>query len=61
MIERQILNGRKATIAYLKMGKDGMWQPAGREDAEMIKAIFEDGEHLWLNANGAEPAPAEPV
>jgi hypothetical protein len=51
MIERQTIDGREAIVAYLKMGDNDMWQPADRDDAEMIKIIFDDGEHMWLNAS----------
>ena len=44
MIERQTLGGRPATVAYLT----AEMEPADKEDAELIKVIYDDGERLWL-------------
>lgn len=50
MIERQTLDGREATVAYL----DRSLQPVAKAEAELIKVMYDDGEHLWLTPS-SEP------
>lgn len=50
MIERTTVNGRPATVTYLKAG----FSPADRQAAELIKVVFDDGEALFL-------VPSKPV
>ena len=44
MIERQIVDGRPATIAYLNTDMT----PSDFRDAPLVKIIFDDGETRWL-------------
>ena len=44
MIERQTIDGREATIAYLTAA----FEPAGKDDAALVKVIFDDGEQMFL-------------
>jgi hypothetical protein len=43
MIENTVVNGRKATVAYIKRD----FTPATKETAEMVKVIFDDGEVIF--------------
>lgn len=47
MIEQQTIDGREATIAYMDMD----WNPVGKDDAELVKIVFDDGEMLFLTTN----------
>lgn len=40
MIEREVIDGRPATVTYLK----GDQEPADKTDYTYIKVIFDDGE-----------------
>ena len=40
MIERLTIDGRAASVAYLT----GDMQPAPKDNAELVKIIFDDGE-----------------
>lgn len=44
MIERQVIDGRPATVAYLTAN----FEPADADSAELVKVIFDDGETLML-------------
>jgi len=44
MIERTEVDGRPATVAYIT----GDFQPATKEDWELAKIIFDDGEVVFL-------------
>jgi hypothetical protein len=45
MIERQKLQGREATVAYLT----AKFEPASKDEAELVKVTFQDNnETLWL-------------
>lgn len=50
MIERQVIQGRHATVVYTR-GFDPVDDP---DDADLIKVIFDDGEQLFLTPPGAE-------
>jgi len=43
MIERQEVDGRIATVSYLT----NEFQPASKDEAELIKVVFDDGELLF--------------
>jgi hypothetical protein len=45
MIERQTIDGREATVAYLTED----FEPAEKDDADLIKIIYDDGETAWLS------------
>jgi hypothetical protein len=44
MIERQTIAGREATVAFL----NNDFEPATKDEATLIKVVFDDGHHLWL-------------
>lgn len=44
MIERQKVDGRDATVAYLNLDME----PTTVDDAELVKVIFDDGQILFL-------------
>lgn len=45
MIEKQNVEGRDAVVSYLKAG----FEPAGKDDATLIKVTFEDDQSsFWL-------------
>jgi hypothetical protein len=44
MIERTLVNERPATVAYI----DDKFRPVDREDATLVKVIFDDGERIFL-------------
>lgn len=44
MIERQTINGRKASVAYMT----DAFEPAQKTDATLVKVLFDDGECLFL-------------
>src|SRR5215469_18142836 len=46
MIERQVIDGRPATVAYLN--KD--LEPAGKDDHTLVRILFDDGEVALLAA-----------
>jgi hypothetical protein len=51
MIERQTIEGRGATVAYL----DRDFEPAGKDDWSLAKIIFDDGEIVFVrNAENDE-------
>lgn len=50
MMEYQTIDGRKATIIYL--GKD--FSPVDKEDAVLIKIVYDDGDTAWLVSSKAE-------
>jgi hypothetical protein len=58
MIEQQTIGGRKATVAYLSADLE----PAGKGDAELIKAVFTDGSVMFLTPLSRTKAfdPSEP-
>lgn len=43
MIERTVIDGKQATVAYLK----GDMEPASKEDHTYVKVIFDDGTVLF--------------
>ncbi len=43
MIERVVIEGRSATIAYLTE----KFEPVGKDEAELVKIRFDDGELLF--------------
>jgi len=43
MIERQEVDGRMATVSYLT----NEFQPASKDEAELIKVVFDDAELLF--------------
>lgn len=47
MIERGVVNGKPATLAYVKSG----FQPCDKSEATMIKVIFDDGSMALVMAN----------
>lgn len=49
MIERTVIDGRDATVAYLK----GSFQPAGKQDHTFIKVIFDDGTVMFATKEKA--------
>jgi hypothetical protein len=55
MIERQTIDGRDATIAYLT----NKFAPATADTAQYVKVIFDDGEMLFL-VTDIPPAPQMP-
>lgn len=46
MIEHKSIEGRSATIVYLKSNMT----PASKDDHDMVKVIFDDGEIVFLKA-----------
>jgi hypothetical protein len=50
MIERQTIDGREATVAYL----DNKFKPATKDTATLIKVIFDDGQVLFLTPAKAD-------
>lgn len=44
MIERQKIDGREATVAYLT----AEFGPTEKDDAELVKVIFDDGETIFV-------------
>ena len=50
MIEQETIEGRKATVAYMKEG----FEPASKDEATLIKVVFEDGEVIWLTPPRAQ-------
>lgn len=46
MIARGEVDGKPATIAYLQW--DGMFKDVEPDQAEIIKVMFDDGNHQWL-------------
>lgn len=44
MIERQTIDGREASVAYLSAD----FQPASRDDWYLAKVIFDDGEVVFV-------------
>src|SRR5262249_31947815 len=44
-IQRQTINGRKATVAYIKRD----FTPVSPADAEMAKVVFDDGDVIFLS------------
>lgn len=50
MIERQTIEGREAVVAYVT----GDMQPAEKEDADLAKVVFDDGEVVWLTLGGED-------
>jgi hypothetical protein len=50
MIERQTVDGREATIAYMTAD----FEPADKDDAELIKVLFDDGDIAFLVPKKAE-------
>ncbi len=54
MIERQKIDGREATVAYLTTE----FAPAEKDAAELVKVIFDDGETIFLSTSvDARPDP----
>jgi hypothetical protein len=51
VIERTLVNGRKATVAYIK--KD--FTPATAETAEMAEVEFENGDRVFLVMEEPKP------
>ena len=49
MIERRQIDGKQSTVAYL----NNDFEPCDPEDAELVKVIFDNGDVLWLTANGS--------
>lgn len=52
MIERQTIDGREATVAYLTAD----FEPAGKDDWHMAKVIFDDGEVVFVTNAEADEA-----
>lgn len=44
MIERQVVQGRPATISYMTDN----FEPSSKDAATLIKVVFDDGEVLFL-------------
>jgi hypothetical protein len=44
MIEKQTIDGREASVAYLTQD----FEPAGKEDWYLAKVIFDDGEVVFV-------------
>lgn len=44
MIERKEIDGKMATLAYLKAG----FEPADKFDATLVKIIFDNGEIAFM-------------
>lgn len=57
MIERQTIEGRPATVAYLTAN----FEPAEADTAELVKVIFDDGEILMLTPAEDTAADAMPM
>ena len=47
MIKRETIDGREAFVAYLTRDME----PAGEDDADLIKIIFDDGQVMFLMAS----------
>jgi hypothetical protein len=45
MIERQTIDGRAATVAYLYDG----FEPADKRDFDLVKIIFDDGQTVFAS------------
>ena len=54
MIERQTINGRGATVAYMT----DAFEPADKATAPYAKVLFDDGEMLLLASGGVDEATA---
>lgn len=55
MIERQDVEGRSATVAYLTADM----QPVGKAKAELVKILFDDGEVRFAvqsHSSGSSPS-----
>jgi hypothetical protein len=50
MIEHREIDGRPASVVYL----DEDMAPAERDDATIVKILFDDGEIKWLVADDSE-------
>ena len=46
MITREVIDGRKATVAWLKNG-----EPASETEATQVKIVFDDGEIAFAVAS----------
>ena len=46
-IQRAEVEGRPATVAYLKLQSDGTVQPGTPEDYDALKVVFDSGEVVW--------------
>ena len=57
MIERQIVNGRPATVAYLT----NAFEPADADTAQCIKVLFDDGDVVFLASPIAGDTPGNPT
>jgi len=53
MIKRQKIDGKQASIAYLKDG----FVPCGEEEATLVKVVFDDGKTIWLAPKESRPQP----
>jgi len=53
MIERTVIMGKPATVAYL----DGDFAPVNREAAILVKVIFDDGKVLFAMPAAQQPRP----
>lgn len=51
MIERQTIDGRDVTVAYLTRD----WQPATKDNHDLAKLLFDDGEMILLTGNSDDP------
>ncbi len=49
--ERVVIEGRSATIAYLT----NEFVPVGKDEAELVKIIFDDGELIFAVPVGSSP------
>ena len=52
-IERAEIDGRAATVAYLKFTENG-FQPGTSEDYELLKVVFDNGEIVYATPNKEE-------
>ena len=51
MLERTVIDGKSATVAYLK----GDTQPATKEDYTYVKVIFDNGDVLFATPTKEKP------
>ena len=46
MLKREVVDGRKATLAYIKKN----FEPCDPDEADLIKIMFDDGEIVFVAA-----------
>ena len=57
MIKRTVVNGRKATVAYIKRD----FTPATAETAEMAEVEFENGDRAFFVVKQPKPKKQKPI